>query len=278
MSRFHIKRLSALLIVLMISLLASACNSTSEQQATEEPAAAESKQAQIELTISAAASLQQALAEIQPSFENEHPHIKLQFNYGGSGSLQRQIEQGAPVDLFISASESHMKALVDKGLIKSSEQQPLLRNELVVVVPKDNDSSLRQLQDLNMESISKIAIGVPETVPAGAYAKESLEVAKLWDALQSKFVQAKDVRQVLQYVETGSAQAGFVYKTDALSAKDAEIAFTIEEQAHSPIVYPIGRIQASKHHQETEQLYQYLQTPQVMSIFDKYGFTVPEAS
>ncbi|WP_195574361.1 molybdate ABC transporter substrate-binding protein [Paenibacillus sp. 1001270B_150601_E10] len=277
MNRFNIKRLSALLIVLMISLLASACNSTSEQQATEEPAAAESKQAQIELTISAAASLQQALAEIQPSFENEHPHIKLQFNYGGSGSLQRQIEQGAPVDLFISASESHMKALVDKGLIKSSEQ-PLLRNELVVVVPKDNDSSLKQLQDLNMGSMSKIAIGVPETVPAGAYAKESLEAAKLWDALQSKFVQAKDVRQVLQYVETGSAQAGFVYKTDVLSAKDAKIAFIIEEQAHSPIVYPIGMIQASKHHQETEQLYQYLQTPQVMSIFAKYGFTVPEAS
>nr|WP_154959649.1 molybdate ABC transporter substrate-binding protein [Paenibacillus xylanexedens] len=239
------------------------------------PAATEPLE-KVELTISAAASLTDAMKEIQTNFEQANPNISLSFNFGASGALQQQIEQGAPADIFVSASAKNMKALVDENLIASSDQKNLLQNSLVAIVPADGTSAVASEKDLTNDGIKTVAIGIPESVPAGTYAKEALTNAKLWDQLEKKLVQGKDVRQVLQYVETGNADAGFVYKTDALTSKQVKIAFEVDKNSYTPANYPLGIIEGTKHRTEAEQFYAYLQTPEVLDIFAKYGFSIPK--
>jgi molybdate transport system substrate-binding protein len=217
-----------------------------------------------------------ALNEIKQAYETEHPNIELSFNFGGSGALQKQIEQGAPADLFLSAAVKNMKPLVEQKLIEEGKEKTLLKNELVAIVPADTQASIAAIDDLNKAEVKKVAIGIPESVPAGNYAKEALTNSKLWEPLQPKMVQAKDVRQVLQYVETGNADAGFVYKTDALTSSKAKIAFTVDPASYSPVEYPIGIVKATKHAQEAEDFYNYLQSKASLDVFIKYGFSVPE--
>ncbi|KAA8747926.1 molybdate ABC transporter substrate-binding protein [Paenibacillus sp. UASWS1643] len=258
--------------------------STGAEQTTSTPAASgESSSAgntdpqeTVDLTISAAASLTDAMKEIETNYELANPYIELNFNFGASGALQQQIEQGAPADVFVSAATKNMNALVDENLIASGDQKNLLQNSLVAIVPADGNHTVTSEKDLTSDSIKTVAIGIPESVPAGTYAKEALTNAKLWDELESKLVQGKDVRQVLQYVETGNADAGFVYKTDALTSDQVKIAFEVDKNSYTPANYPIGIIEGTKHRTEAEQFYAYLQTPEVLDIFAKYGFTIPE--
>lgn len=224
----------------------------------------------VELTISAAASLQDALTEVKPQFEKENPTIKVNFNFGGSGSLQQQISQGAPVDLFFSAAEDQFALLKKQGLIVKGEGKDLLRNELVLIVPKGGDNRLKGFDSLG--SVKRIAIGTPESVPAGKYAKETLEKLNVWNAVQSKLVYAKDVRQVLTYVETGNVDAGIVYRTDALISSKVKIIADAAENAHAPILYPVGVMKNSSHRNEADLFYDYLQKPKTMKLFEKYGF------
>ncbi|MDF2838029.1 MAG: molybdenum transporter, periplasmic molybdate-binding protein [Paenibacillus sp.] len=230
---------------------------------------------QVELTISAAASLTDALEQIKDVYEKKTDNVTLMYNFGASGALQTQIEEGAPADLFLSAAAVNMKALVDGGFIEESKQTNLLGNELVVVVPADSKSNLTSMQDLQGDEWLKIAIGIPESVPAGNYAKGALEKESLWDALQDKLVQAKDVRQVLSYVETGNADAGFVYRTDAMSSIKSEIAFAVSPDSYPPIHYPVGIVKESKHQDEAAAFYEFLQSHEAHDIFVKHGFTVP---
>lgn len=230
---------------------------------------------QVELVVSAAASLTDSLKEVQADFELHNPDIKLTFNLGASGTLQQQIEQGALSDVFISAGNKQMAALLEKGLIDGKWQSNLLTNELVVVVPADGGVSLASLEQLAEPAVKKLAVGQPESVPAGAYAKEALTYQKLWDAVQAKIVYAKDVRQVLSYVETGNTEAGIVYKTDALASTKAKVAFTIDPKSYSAIEYPIGLVKASKHPEEAKRLYTYLQSEAASAVFVKYGFRLP---
>lgn len=229
--------------------------------------------AQVELTVSAAASLTDALRDIQPLFEAANPDIRLRFNFGGSGALQRQIEQGAPADLFLSAASKNMQTLLDKHLIDPDRQTNLLMNELVAIVPEDSEAALAGPVDFARGDFRHIAIGTPESVPAGGYAKEALVHAEVWDALQPKLVLAKDVRQVLQYVETGNADAGFVYKTDALTSRKIRIAFAVDPATYAQAVYPIGVVKETKHPEAAAKLYDYLRSGAALAIFEKYGFT-----
>lgn len=230
----------------------------------------------IELTISAAASMTNALMEIQEAFETKNSTIKLRFNFGGSGALQQQIEQGAPADLFLSAAVTNMAALIDKELIDHSQQINLLTNKLVVIVPTEGNIPMNNLTDLLNTEVKTVAIGIPESVPAGNYAKEALMDAELWVTLQDKSVQAKDVRQVLQFVETGNADAGFVYATDAFTSNNVQIAVEVDEASYPAIQYPIGIVKATKHPQEAEDFYLYLQSQKALDVFIKYGFSVPK--
>ena len=282
MLRF-VKSSVMLSVLLILSLLLSACGAAGSGSKTTTPAlspdanqASDSSAETVELTISAAASLTDALNEIQTIYETKHSNIKLVFNYGASGALQQQIEQGAPADLFLSAATKNMKALVDKQLIDSAQQHDLLSNELVVVVPSDGKLSIGSEQDLKKDDVKKIAIGIPESVPAGKYAQEALTNANLSDALQTKIVQAKDVRQVLQYTETGNVDAGFVYKTDALASDKVKVAFAVDPNSYSPINYPVGIVKATKHAKEAEELYDFLQTNEALDVFVKYGFKIPK--
>lgn len=227
-----------------------------------------------EIIISAAASLQDSLDQIALLYEKQHPNIDLVFNYAASGTLQKQIEQGAPADLFFSAGDKQMDALVDGGLI--ADHKVLLKNQLVVVVPSDATTKLRTINQLTDKSFKKVAVGQPESVPAGQYAEQSLTAKGVWDTLQSKLVYAKDVRQVLSYVETGNADAGFVYRTDALSSNKVKIALTVGPQVHKAINYPVGIVKDSKNQKAVKELYDYLQSKESRDIFTSYGFLLPQ--
>lgn len=276
---FKKARISVLLtLVLALLLIAAGCGtgasgSNGSQASSVEkqnPEAAE----KVELIISAAASMTDALKEIQLAYETQTPSTKLNFNFGASGALQQQIEQGAPADLFLSAATKNMKTLVDKQLIDADQQKNVLSNEVVAVVSADRQVSVTSVDDLPKSDMKNIAIGIPESVPAGGYAKEALTSAKLWDTIQPKMVQAKDVRQVLQYVETGNADVGFVYKTDALTSDKVKVAFAVDSASYTPVEYPIGIVKATKHSKEAEAFYAYLQTQEALDVFVKYGFSV----
>ncbi|MEB4782873.1 molybdate ABC transporter substrate-binding protein [Paenibacillus jamilae] len=279
-----IKHSQALFFAFCVVLLLAGCGA-GQQSASSGSSAVQNevsgqdsskKTETVELTISAAASLTDALKEIQTLYESSHKGIQLNFNFGGSGALEKQIEQGAPSDLFLSASKKNMKSLVDQHLIESNKQKTWLTNELVAVIPADGTTSITSVKDLMQKEVKKVAIGIPESVPAGKYAQEALTNVKLWDVLQDKLVQAKDVRQVLQYVETGNADVGFVYKTDVLTSQKAKIAFEVDSKTYSTVEYPIGIIKASKHIQEAESFYEYLQSQESLNIMAKYGFTIPK--
>ncbi|KQX56626.1 molybdate ABC transporter substrate-binding protein [Paenibacillus sp. Root444D2] len=262
-----------LLCFIITTLIITGCASKKEQPAANSTQVPIEK---VELTISAAASLTDAFKEIQTNYESKNKQIKLNFNFGASGALQQQIEQGAPADLFFSAATKNMKTLVDKQLIDPTQQKGLLINELVLVVPADGKVAVQKTEDLTNEMIKHLAIGEPQTVPAGSYAKEALTNAKLWDTLQAKIVQGKDVRQVLTYVESGNAEAGFVYKTDALTSKNVKVTFSVDPKTYTPIEYPAGIVKATKHSKETADFYTYLQSKEAQDVFVKYGFSIPK--
>jgi molybdate transport system substrate-binding protein len=226
----------------------------------------------VELTISAAVSLKDSLEVIKKNFEDEHPNVAINFNFGSSGSLQQQIMQGAPVDLFFSAAEDKYQQLVDTGLIAKEDGMTLLANELVLITSKENPNQITNLMDLANKEIEHISIGIPDTVPAGKYAKESLENADLWADLESYIVYAKDVRQVLSYVETGNVAAGIVYHTDALTSNNVSIIQTIDSTTHTPILYPVGIVKDSNHVETAKEFLSYLQTNEAIEVFEDYGF------
>ncbi len=256
-----------LITLLILAVTACSSNEQSDKSGEQKPEVTDKK---VELTVSAAASLQDALNEIKTNFEKDHFNVKLIYNFGASGALQQQISQGAPVDLFFSAAEDKFDKLVQEGLIEKNKGIDLVGNELVLVVPKDSNKGIKTFKDLT--KVEKISIGTPETVPAGQYAKETLGNLNAWKDVESKMVYAKDVRQVLTYVETGNVDAGIVYKTDALSSSNVKMIASANENTHGPIIYPAGVIKKSSHPKEAEQFYEYLQNEKSMQTFEKYGF------
>lgn len=224
-----------------------------------------------EIIISAAASLRDSLTEIQKDYAQKNSNIKLTYNFGGSGTLQQQIEQGAPADLFISAGKTQMDALEQKNLLIKESRIDLLGSDLVLVVGKNN-SSITSIQDLAKSDVGKISIGTPGSVPAGKYAQEALTNLKLWDILEPKMVLAKDVTQVLNYVETGNVDAGFVYQSDSKGSTKVKVVAVVPASSHKPIVYPAAVTASTKNKQETEAFLQYLQSSDAQQVFAKYGF------
>lgn len=255
------KVLTFIAVVLLIAMTAMGCGKKVEPQA--EP---------VTLNILAAASLQDAAGELKTLYESKNAGTTLTLNLAASGTLQKQIEEGAPADLFISAGKTQVDALEQKGLLLEGSRKDLLGNELVLVAPKD--STLTSFDGLTGESVKKVSIGTPETVPAGQYAKETLTSLKMWDQLQSKMVLAKDVRQVLTYVETGNVDAGLVYRTDAASSDAVKTVAAAPEGSNKPIVYPMAIIKSTKYQKQTEEFAKFLQTDEAVKVFEKYGFTV----
>jgi molybdate transport system substrate-binding protein len=249
--------------VLATTLIFSGCSQKSAENTKESPKS---------ITISAAASLKESLTDLQPKFEKDN-NVKLTFNFGASGTLQKQIEQGAPADVFISAGKQQMDNLEKENLIDKSSRKNLLNNKLVLIVSKDYKDKVKSLSDLANVN-GKIAMGEASVVPAGQYGKESLEKLNLMDKLKDKMVYAKDVKQVVQYVESGEVAAGIVYKSDATVLKNSSIAETIDESSHKPIVYPEAIVTASKEKEIAKKFLEYLNTENAKETFKKYGFDI----
>lgn len=224
---------------------------------------------EVRLYVLAAASLTDAVREIQARYEADHPGVRLVPTFASSGRLKQQIERGAPADLFLSAGTEEMEELLGKGLIDPRFHAELLENELVLIAPEG--ASLKGLADLASNRVKRIAVGHPETVPAGMYAREALVHFGLWEKLQRKLVFAGDVRQVLAYVKTGNADAGIVYRTDIRHGGVSVIA-EMPPESHRRILYPLGLVKGTKHPSEAQALYRWLQEKEARSIFEKYGF------
>ncbi|MFO1443783.1 molybdate ABC transporter substrate-binding protein [Bacillus sp. Bva_UNVM-123] len=249
-------------------------NNNEQQESSATPKTEAVPEESVELTISAAASLEYAFNELKPLFEEKHKNIKLLFNFGGSGALQKQIIQGAPVDIFFSAAEDKYDELVEQGIIDENQGKDMLKNTLVLIIPKDAQNSIASFEDLANLGNSKFALGTPEAVPAGKYGQQTLEALGVWEKMQNNIVYTKDVRQVLTYVETGDVAAGLVYKTDAQTSDKVEIIAEADSSTHDPIIYPVGIIKETKHPEQAESFYQYLQESEATDILVKYGFTV----
>ncbi|CUH94943.1 putative ABC transporter substrate-binding lipoprotein YvgL [Propionispora sp. 2/2-37] len=257
------------LSVVFASALLAGCGGTKTDKPVAPPA-----EAAVELNVSAAVSLKDALAEIQKNFEAKHSNVKVIYNLGSSGSLQKQIEQGAPADIFISAAPRQMNELADKNLVNKDSRKNLVENKLVVVIPKDSTLFITKYEDLAGDAVHNISVGETATVPAGQYAQEVLKKLDIWDKLQNKIVFGKDVRTVLTYVETGNVDAGIVYKTDAAVSDKVKIAAAAPEGSHKPIVYPAAILSGTKQQKTAEEFLAYLRTPESKAIFEKYGFTM----
>ena len=245
------------ILSLMATILIGCNNSTSEKR---------------ELTISAAASLNETLNEITGEFLKDNPNINIVCNYGSSGSLQKQIEQGAPCDLFLSASEKNVSELIDENLIVNDTNKTFVKNSLVLVAPKD--STITSINDLKTNKVNHIAIGEISSVPAGMYANEALENLNLKESLNNKLVYAKDVKEVLAWVASGNADVGFIYKSDAVSSKEVKIISEIPDNSHTPINYVAGVIKNSTNEDIAKEFEDYLFSNKAQKIFEKYGYIV----
>lgn len=225
------------------------------------------------ITVSAAASLTEAFTDIAEEFEAANPGTKIELNLAGSGTLRTQIESGAPVDVFASASESDMDLLSEKSLIEEGSRKDFAANTVVMVVPEKNGSeSTKTLEDLTANSIEKIAIGNPETTPIGKYAKHALEDAEIWDEIESKVILGETVKQVLTYVETGEADAGFVFITDAESGQKDLYEIALTAPVNESITYPIAVVSGSANKEEAQEFVYFVTGTRGQEILAEYGF------
>jgi molybdate transport system substrate-binding protein len=228
-------------------------------------------QANTRLLVSAAISLKDALEEVKPLYQRTKPNINITYNFGASGALQQQIENGAPVDIFVSAAQKQMDALASKALVLTDTRRNLLTNSLVLIVPK-NSSGITSFRQLTDSKVKKIALGEPRSVPAGQYAEEVFKNLGILEQVRPKFVLGNNVRQVLTFVESGNADAGVVYTTDAKTSKQVKEVATAAENSHSPIVYPVAVLKSSKNSSAAKEYVQFLFDNQAKAVFQKYGF------
>jgi molybdate transport system substrate-binding protein len=260
------KKYFVVFVLLLSVLLAGGCAKKEATAPKSQPQPAKT----VTLNIAAAASLKDAASELQSIYAKKHPEVKINYNLAASGTLQQQIEQGAPTDLFISAGKKQMDALGQENLIVADSRKDLLGNKLVLVTGKN--STLKDFNGLTDTAIKKISIGTPETVPAGKYAQDTLTSLNLYNQIQPKLVLAKDVKQVLTYVQTGNVDAGLVYFSDTYKVNDIKIVATAPEDSHKPIVYPMAIVKASKNQSAAQSFAEFLASPEAAKVFSKYGF------
>lgn len=226
-----------------------------------------------EVLVSAAASLTDAFKEIGKAYTTFHPKDRVRFNFGASGALLRQIEQGAPVDVFASASPKEMDALQRHGGLRPGTRLDFAGNQLVLIVRPG--SRVNKWDDLRQEEVRRVAISDPASVPSGRYAQETLTRRGLWKDVRPKAVLGENVRQTLVYVATGDADAGIVFVTDARIERRVRVVRTADDRDHSPIVYPAAATSRAPHPEAAERFVQFLHGPTAQRILASYGFTTP---
>jgi molybdate transport system substrate-binding protein len=246
-----------LILILLLTILMMGCEASGDRDT-------------IEITVSAAASLKDPLAEIVETYEQENLDVKITLNMAGSGTLAMQIENGAEVDLFISAADSWMNGLNEKGLIVSETVVPLLSTRMVIVVPETSKYNENDITTLFEDRTAKIVIGEPSSVPAGKYAMEWVESMGMTQTVNKQLVYGKDAKEVLSWVETGNADAGIVYFTDAIASKKVRVVRTSTLGDHTEVNYPAAVVKSSKHIDEAIAFLNYMIDSEV---FETHGFT-----
>lgn len=224
------------------------------------------------LVVSAAISLKDALTRLAVDFEKHNGQVKILYNFGSTGQLRTQIENGAPADVFASASAGDMDKLSQKGMIIEASRVNLVANRLVLIKNSRQTLTVTDINDLTTGRVQRIAIGNPDTVPAGQYARDSLSYYHIYDKLKKKLIFGENVRQVLDYVARGEVDTGLVYATDALIEKQVTVVRTLPEETHKPIIYPIAVIQASQHAELAGKFIAFIHAPENFTIFREYGF------
>ncbi len=214
----------------------------------------------------------EAMEEIKAEYE-KMSDSNLVLNFGSSGALKKQIQEGAPCDIFISASKDHMDDLVKEGFVIENTEIDLLANTLTLIAAKEK-AHIVSLDNLTDDRIESISIATPDSAPVGKYSKQALEKLGIWDKVTQKLVYAKDVKQVLEYVDSGNADCGFVYHSDAITLDDGVVIEKVDKNLHAPILYPVGIIKESKNIEAAEAFLDFLIAENIKDIFRKYGFEV----
>jgi len=230
---------------------------------------------QREITVHSASSLTDAMQVIAREYEKKSG-IKVNLNLASSGFLQKQIEGGAPGDVFVSAGKAQMDALQEKGLLDTATRFDLLGNRLVIVVRESSGLTINNAADIAGRDVHIIAIGDPAHVPAGRYAKEALEKARVWKDVKDRLTPTLSVRAALAAVESGDADIVIVFKTDAAASDKTRVALMLPPESHSPIVYPAAVLNQSEHPELAARFVDFLKTGTAAKIFQKYGFEVIE--
>jgi len=227
-----------------------------------------------EFTVSAAASLGEAFAEIAERFEAAHPDHEVRLNFGASGALLQQVRAGAPVDVFASADSETMDRAAAEGLVDAARRHDFAGNALVVAVPADATDLPADLAALAGPQIRRIALGQPDSVPAGRYAREALQAADLWDALSPRLIPAQNVRQALDYVARGEVDAAFVYATD-LAAQPGRVLRAFDVPLSAPIRYPIAAVADSREPEAAVAFVRFVLSDEGQAVLRRHGFLAP---
>ena len=256
---------------------------TTEAETTAAETEAESKEeakadlGEQSILVAAAASLKNAYEDkLIPMFEEQYPGVTVEGTYDSSGKLQTQIEEGLEADVFMSAATKQMKALDEEGMIASDTIVNLLENKIVLIVPAGSDSKIDSFEKIG--DAESIALGDPESVPAGQYAKEALTNLNVWDSIQDKVSFGTNVTEVLNQVAAASADAGIVYATDAASKADqvTVVAEAPEGSLEKKVIYPVAVVKATTHEDAAKAFVDFLQTPEAIAVFESYGFVAAE--
>jgi molybdate transport system substrate-binding protein len=224
-----------------------------------------------ELQVFAAASLTDAMQELATEYGKTGGDTVV-FNFGASSTLARQIQEGAPADLFLSADEEKMDGLEKRGLLLAGTRRSVLANTLVVVVPVDSTVAIKSPADLATTKVRVLALAEPQSVPAGIYAKKYLQAQKLWTKVIDRVVPTENVRGALAAVESGNADAGIVYKTDAGISKKVRIAYEVPRAEGPAISYPFAVVAATQHPEAARRFLAWLESPAALVVFRRYGF------
>jgi molybdate transport system substrate-binding protein len=256
-----------LLGVLLASTASGGCGGTQSQSTAED-----ANRGSQEVICFAAASTREPLVDLIAAFERQHAGVSVRPSFAASSTLAHQIEAGADAQLFISADEEWGRFLSDKGLVGRTHR--LLGNRLVLVVPVDAKTVPLSPPELVSDDFERLALADPRSVPAGRYGKQALTTLGLWDRLESKVAGAADVRQALSFVETGAAEAGIVYATDALVSSRVRVAFEFDPGLTEPIVYPLMLLEAARENVDAVAFFDFLNSAEATETFERHGFTI----
>ena len=282
------KKLAAIMLLAAMTTGLIACGDTKTEQKTadatvqtestqkveETEAAGENTEIEGTVMLAAAASLEKSFTEqLIPMFEAQYPNVKIEGTYDSSGKLQSQIEAGADVDIFFSAALKQMQALQEEGYIEADASIDLLENKIVLIVPKGSEEGYTSFEDI--VNADMVAIGDPESVPAGQYGKEALENLGLWSEVENKLSLGTNVTEVLNWVAEQSADAGIVYATDAASIPDkVTVIAAAPEGSVSKVIYPVAELKDTANKEAADAFMEFLQSADALKVFEEAGFTI----